>query len=73
MTYSRIWRAVARQEVIEKTRRRSKGPSSSNQTQKKEAEAEGLQVPDTLLADRATIHRVQASLWRMFGTCQRVF
>ena len=71
--YSRIWRAVARQEVIEKTRRRSKGPSSSNQAQKKEAEAEGVQIPDTLLADRATIHRVQASLWQMFGTCQRVF
>lgn len=65
--YSRIWKAVARQETIERTHRKFKNPSRNNQTQKKETEAGDTEVPDTLLADRAAIHSVQASLWQMFG------
>lgn len=65
--YGRIWKAVARQEIIEQTHRKFKNPSRNNQAQKKVTEAGDVEVPDTLLADRATVHTVQSSLWQMFG------
>lgn len=58
---------MTRQESIVKQNRNYNQPTSQQQLQKKDPIASGPKVPDALLADRATVHSVQASMWHMFG------
>ncbi len=67
--YARIYRAIARQESIERSRRsdhtRDKaGQPSAEMSEEDKALAE---IPDTALAEPVMMHATQTGLWDLFG------
>jgi hypothetical protein len=67
--YARIYRAIARQESIERCRRTDHDREKAGQppVELNEADKDLGEIPDTALAEPVMLHAVQTALWDLFG------
>lgn len=66
--YSRIYRAIGRQQAILKAKATIRSTHNPNPLDlETEAEALDKMVPASGMVDRAMLHTVEANLWEMMG------